>query len=257
MAVALLSTAKLSDETAKAHFRAGTGYYRAGRFAEAGDEFMKSYELSKRPELLFNAYVAYRDVGDDKKAASALRGYLDSEKKIDDRTNLQARLQTLETRLAALEERDRALNEKEAEAEAARQAAKEAEAKNSAALAGTGESKGAGLGPWILIGAGGAAIVGGVITGLITNSKVSDIEKNCPNDLCPGTYDLDEESGSAESMAAVTDVLFIGGAAMAAGGLIWYLLDQPTESDQSASLTPPASVYCTADGCGAFVRGSF
>src|SRR5690606_17209085 len=60
------------DATAKAHFDAGSGHYTAGRFDEAGAEFMKAYELSKRPKLLFNAYLAFRDGGNDVWAAKVL-----------------------------------------------------------------------------------------------------------------------------------------------------------------------------------------
>lgn len=52
---------QLADEQARAHFRVGQSMYDAGRFAEAAHEFEEAFRLSQRSELLFNAYVAFRD----------------------------------------------------------------------------------------------------------------------------------------------------------------------------------------------------
>lgn len=240
----------LEDEIAKNHHRTGTQYYEAGRFTEAGDEFTKSYNLSKRPIALFNAYIAYRNAGDDKKAADALRLYLQEAEEIDDRQDLEARLENLEARLKALEARDAEIRQKELEAEAAREKARQAEAARTGAE--DEPEDGPGVGPVILMGAGGAMIIGGVITGIINRGIVSEIEEKCgANKMCPAEgFDLEGKKSSADTTALLTDILIIGGAAVAAGGLIWYLVGQPDEA-------PPASAYCTGDGCGAVVRGRF
>ncbi len=247
----------LEDEIARNHHRTGSQYYEAGRFREAGDEFSKSYKLSKRPIALFNAYIAYRDAGEDKKAAEALRKYLAEAKEIDDRQNLEARLENLEARLKALEARDEEIRQKEQEAEAAREAAlkaeQEAEAKRNAQT-GSNVDDGPGAAPFILMGVGGAMVVGGVVTGIINRGTVSELEDACPNEVCPAGQEefLESKQDTAELTALLTDIFIFGGAAVAASGLIWYLVAQPDDDE-----APMASAYCTGDGCGAVLQGSF
>jgi hypothetical protein len=65
----------LSDQQARVHFRAGRGLYDAGRFEQAAQEFEQAYQLSQRPELLFNAYVAFRDANDLGGAVRSLGAY--------------------------------------------------------------------------------------------------------------------------------------------------------------------------------------
>ena len=49
------------DEAARRHFRLGQAYYQNGQFPEAAAEFEQAYQLSGRPQLLYNIYLAHRD----------------------------------------------------------------------------------------------------------------------------------------------------------------------------------------------------
>ena len=52
--------------------------------------------MSKRPELLYNIYVAHRDANDAAAATAALRSYLElAEVEPSRRVNLEARLRAL------------------------------------------------------------------------------------------------------------------------------------------------------------------
>src|SRR4051794_4468626 len=62
-----------ADEQARTHFRLGNVHYEAGEFVEAAAEFQAAYELSHRPQLLYNIFVAHRDAGNLPQAISALR----------------------------------------------------------------------------------------------------------------------------------------------------------------------------------------
>ena len=48
------------DMEARQHFMIGKTLYDAGRFQQAAEEFDSAYQLSKRPQLLYNVYVAHR-----------------------------------------------------------------------------------------------------------------------------------------------------------------------------------------------------
>src|SRR4051794_20172946 len=51
------------DMEARQHFMIGKTLYDAGRFQQAAEEFDSAYQLSKRPQLLYNVYVAHREAG--------------------------------------------------------------------------------------------------------------------------------------------------------------------------------------------------
>lgn len=242
----------MDDERARSHFRAGSNLYDAGSFERAGEEFAQAYELSGRPELLYNVYVAYRDAGMVREAKDALARYLEEAEQVEDRVNLEARLRSLEAQVAALDMAEEQATEREEEEEEERGTG-----------AGTGytppppppEDGGPGIGPWIVIGLGGAAIVAGAITGVMALGAVGDIEDECPDDVCPADYDeLEEDREDARTLVRATDFLLLGGAVVAAGGVAWLLF-----GGDSGGEAPPADVAaaCSGDGCLATVRGRF
>jgi hypothetical protein len=102
--------------------------------------------------------------------------------------------------------------------------------------------------PWVLTGVGGAMIGAGVVTGILALGKTSDIEKKCPNDMCPVNYDLEGERGSARTLVTLTDVFLIGGGVLAAGGLTWAILSSSSEKPSNTS------AFCTHLGCSVRVK---
>lgn len=116
--------------------------------------------------------------------------------------------------------------------------------------------------PWIVMGIGGAMVVGGTVTGLVALDKTHGIESKCPNDVCPKGFDLDRERTSAKTFVRVTDVLLIGGGVVTLGGLGWLLFGGekregvPAKPAARATLPVP-SAGCGLDGCRASVKGVF
>ena len=102
-------------------------------------------------------------------------------------------------------------------------------------------------GPVILGVTGLLAIGGGVATGVLARNKESDIEGTCPNDTCPASYDLDGERDKAKTFATVADAAFIGGGALLAGSLLWYVLVPKSKTGAAGATT--ASAICTGAGC--------
>jgi tetratricopeptide (TPR) repeat protein len=235
------------DERARAHFRAGASLYEAGRFELAAAEFQEAYNLSKRSELLYNVYVAWRDASRLPEAIAALRRYLAETPNAPDRINLEARLQSMEAAAAQ--------QKAAADAEAARAA--EAQKAPSPTPSrppppARKEESSAPIGPWVLIGVGGAAVIAGAITGIFALRKTNDIEEACPKDMCPSDFDLSGERASARRLVMATDILLFGGAVVAAGGLGWLLFAPSKREDK-----PTASAICGPTGCFAHFRTSF
>jgi tetratricopeptide (TPR) repeat protein len=247
------------DSSARARFRVGQSLYESGRFAEAAREFEGAYELSRRPELLFNVYVANRDDNNLEKAVAALRDFLaQMPAELPNRLNLQARLEAMEATLAerasAAEATAQhvaaaaAAHERAAAAEAARQ-----EAERDAAVQRERSFRLSVPGA-VIGGVGVATAAAGFVVGALALGKVSDLEAVCVDNVCPSsareTYD------SAQSLVTTADVLIIGGSVLAAAGLSLVLL-QIGVSDDEEPATASASASCGPTGCTAFISGRF
>lgn len=229
----------LADEQARLHFRAGIGLYDAGRFPQAAEEFEEAYRLSERPELLFNAYVAYRDATDTEGAVRSLERYLGGSRSIPDRVNLEARLRSMRdalaeqrTRATLLEENQRRL----ADAERTERG-------------GGGEAW-----PWVVAGAGGAMAVAGAVLGGVALGEADALVAQCPNGECALGVDLEGVRSTARSMALASDVLLFGGGALALTGLV---LGVVLASSGSSEETPTVSASCGPTGCAASLRSRF
>lgn len=106
--------------------------------------------------------------------------------------------------------------------------------------------------PYVLMGVGGVAIVGGAVTGLMAKSKESSIKDKCPgaDGACQPGYDPASDKSSAKSLATMTNVLIIGGAVLAGAGVTWMVL---SKDDKKAT----ASGVCTGQGCFTSVKVTF
>jgi tetratricopeptide (TPR) repeat protein len=255
--LANMGASDMSDERARAHFKAGTSLYESGRFPEAAEEWEKAYALSQRETLLYNIYVAHRDASDLAKAIDALQRYLAThDPDAAQRLNLDARLRSMQAALAAQEQK----RASDAPAQPAEPTA--ATPPPGTASSDSSDSSGAGAGlpvlPLALVITGGALVTGGLVTGLLTQSKVSEIEGDCPRDVCPSGYDLDTPRDSARTLATLTDVLLASGAVISGVGIVLWLTSDgaPNEAPAagaSARLMPRFA--CSTDGCVAVVRG--
>jgi hypothetical protein len=101
---------------------------------------------------------------------------------------------------------------------------------------------------------GGALMLGGVITGILTLGIESDLESQCDAmGRCPESARSDRDSG--ETLALVTDVLLIGGVVVVGVGVALFLLDDGDAGVETES--PQAAAACGPDGCAASLRVRF
>ncbi len=240
----------LTDQQARAHFAVGRAMYDAGRFPEAANEFQQAYDLSHRPQLLYNLYISYRDSSQLVRARDALRQYLAEVTDVPNRLHLVSRLEALETQIA---EEERAHAESEAELAAAEQAAAEAEMARQQA-----EAEAASLRhvrpwwPWVLVGAG--VVLGGVGAGLAAeaSSRGASILERCVR-TSTGQAVCHEESllagrQSVLDQALAGDVVWITGAVIGLTGL-GLALGLP---DDIVGEQAPVQAACGPGGCTVF-----
>lgn len=122
----------------------------------------------------------------------------------------------------------------------------------------TGGGSRFGVWPYALMGGGAAVFATGLVTGLIANSKANDLDEQCTSmvdaegrRICePG---LEDTRDSAETLATVTDVLWISGLVVAGAGVTLFILNEP-EAESSA---PSLEAGCFASGCGLRASGRF
>ncbi|MEM6962412.1 MAG: hypothetical protein AAF550_11835 [Myxococcota bacterium] len=252
-----MSTEGLDDDQARTLYRVAKNLYDAGRYREAGEEFEAAYELSRRPALLYNAYVAFRDGGDLRSAAENLRRFLEADPSNEQATTLAIRLRSMEDTVATMEQEAR---QREASAQAAQQAAavqarqellESQESHGPSPMRVTGFS---------LIGLGGAALVAGAATGILALNTQSDIDDSCPNNSCAVGYDLQGEEDRLRAFQISTDVLVFGGAAIIASGIALVLLspnDEERTDSASADSKPEVGGACGVSGCMATAQMRF
>ena len=101
-----------------------------------------------------------------------------------------------------------------------------------------------------LLGVGGAALVAGLILGVVTLDQNSQLDARCPDGVCPDTPELRDRESEMLTLSAVADALWIGGAVVAALGLVLTLV-----LEEEAETT--ASARCGVWGCRAEIGGRF
>lgn len=237
-------------ERARALFEQAEAAMTAQQFAAAAEGYRQSYELLREagrataPLVLYNSGLAWERGGERERALEAYRRFLDEATGQDEET--RRRVVDAQARVTALEPA--------APTPAPTPVAPPPEAAASApeaAPVAERSSGGGGISPVgpILMGAGGALFVTGMILGGVALGRDGDFEA-----MCPGRTGCDPslraQWDETRTLALAGDVLWIGGAVVAATGLVLtFVLTEGGESDASAALA------CGLGECA--VRGTF
>jgi hypothetical protein len=96
--------------------------------------------------------------------------------------------------------------------------------------------------PWVVTISGGAILVAGGAVWLVGNNKYNTALQNCPNNLCQGSSSsFQSEGNTGHTLMQVGGGLFIGGAVLAVGGLLWHFLEPtgPSTGDATRASVRP------------------
>ncbi|MEZ4467946.1 MAG: PEGA domain-containing protein [bacterium] len=97
-----------------------------------------------------------------------------------------------------------------------------------------GSTRGGNIWPWVVVGAGAAAIGGGVFTGLSAQSLYDQLDEKRKNEELVAASDID----AGNSLVLTTNVLLGVGSAAVIGGVVWWLMDDSgVETEGSLSGT--------------------
>lgn len=240
---------KEEDTRARELFLEGEAHYAAGRYELAAERYLDAYELSQRPELLFNLGNAFERMGEYEKAADYLRRYADSPR-ARDVVSVRERVRRLEA--AAAEEQRRAEQEREQ--------AQTPEVEQPVAPSSTpppAAREDGNPATWWLIGSGAAA-VSTVVLGLLATNAGSRAAEDCSETSTgrPLCRDTASSALTQETVFAIgADVSAIATLVTAGVGL-YLLLQGDDEKDSSATATrvEPALV---PSGFGVSLSGRF
>lgn len=235
---------------ARAHHEAGVSYFDQGRYKEAAYEFMEAYRLSNRSHLLLNVARAHEMADEYAESADAIETLLEREPRHPSRATLRARVTSLRARASDDDGRTPATQPTGAGAgEESDGTVYEPANPDTYEIQDADASPP--IGPIVLFSAAGAALVGGVVTGIMAADLSGSLEDRCPGEVCPPDAQSDIDRGS--TLALTTDILLASSAALATGGLVWLLLSD----DEEEALPVDATAGCTPSGCKLELSGSF
>ena len=263
-------TAESPDDAARRHFRLGQAHYDNGEFAEAATEFDEAYRLSQRAQLLYNVYVSYRDAGDLPHAQAALRLYLQLMPDAENAAQLRARLAAMDRVLAPSTTTTTTTTTTETpttatatEPETTTEPTTDTATTTDTTTEATppvephAQSSGGGVGSspvgWIVGGIGAAAMIGGIITGVLALDAQNTLDAQCgPDHLsCPAGFESTRNNG--QTLSAATDGLLIGGGVVLVAGVVLLFVLTDGSSDEP----PPVTASCGPTGCSASFQMSF
>ncbi len=218
------------DTEARALYDAGAVAFSEGRFEEAYERFLRSYELSERPELLYNVAAAADRAGRDREALTNYQGYLVGVPDAENRAYVEARVAVLDARIRAEHVEPAPIEEVIEETSVLDERAPEPDPTVAITI-------------FSLAGATGVAAI---VTGILGLSIRGELETSCPMHACTDPL-LASRAEQMASLGIATDVLAGTSLALAVGGILAALL-MPS---------PPASARATLDVGPGTLRLSF
>jgi len=211
----------ISDEERRARQLAHEGElaYGDGRFDEAAVLIRRAYEVFREPVLLHNLGRALESAGDERGAVDAYERYLDEVPDAEDRALIEGRL--------------RQLREDVAEDERLRSSASSGAPTGSEASAEAVDDGGSVvIGPLVLGGVGLLVVTAGVVSGVLALGKEADADAEPVHQRARRLLD------DAETLAAVTNALLIGGAVVVAVATTWLVIALGSEEEVSLRIGP-------------------
>ena len=195
--MALTAHAQSADESrdreARILFQAGQLAFEEGRFDNALESFQRAYDLTQRPELLFNVGASLERLERFDDALVAFRAYLEQRPDADNRAAVEQRIRLLEVAAAANE---------------------------------SAEEPSRSAGPWVLIGAGVGSIVAGVVlVGMAQRDLASVEDPGMPGGEPPRWEDFENRNDRAPRRAAIGFALGGVGVALLAAGVVWRVTE--------------------------------
>ena len=219
-ASAAAQSASAADELARRHFESGAAYLEESDYENALRAFQKSFELSKRPEILLNIATVEERRGQIAAAISALKQYLAAAPKGQHADTAQLRIQNLEKRLPPTEPKPEAPPVPEpSKAPDQPEAAPEAPVVIADPPAPVRRTKRRPTAAYVSLGVGVATLVGAVVTGVLAKGEYDDAKATC-NPSC-----ADSRLETGRNLALTSTILTAVGVVASGIGVTLLIVD--------------------------------
>ena len=224
-----------TDRSAKARalrlFKRGKEEYRLGLFKRAAATLRQAYALHPEPVLQYNLARTLEGLGDTRGAIEAYERYLLDATDIPDRGAVARRIVSLKEQQRRTEalQREREQNVRHRSSAAARALTPKTQPPAAPAAVTHTNGSGALLGPLITSGTGVATLIGATVVGIVARSKHNSATEDTVQRSAADKQD------SAESLAMTANVMFAIGGALAAGGVIWWLVQHFSNPEHGGS----------------------
>jgi len=222
---------------AKKHYELGAQLYKTSDYPRALAEFEEAYRLAKKPGLLFNIARCHEVMANLEQAMKYYRMFLAQVPDTPKRSLVESRLRNLEKRLAA----------RQAQPGPAPAVAKPPErpapaTPATAPVTATDQRPARGswrrTAGWITLGTGGAALITGIVFGVMASGKATVYEDEARTKSYEELADLRSDGEGLQSLQI--GLLVAGGVLAAAGGglLLWHHEGNRGDSVDSAMVAP-------------------
>ncbi len=218
---------------AKGAFQAGNASFNEADYARAIDYWEDAYrrDCTANP-LLLNLARAYELAGRKRQAVVSLQTFLEREPNSGEREPIGRRVEVLKKKI---DEEDAAASAAPPPSDGNGSVKSEPPVVAPVAPAPRREAKRS-LGPWVVIGLGGAATIVGAVGYGVSKSKVDDLAQQCEkpetHEGCPP--DVERDGNAARRRMSISAGVAGVGVAAVAAGVVWWVLDGKRVSRESA-----------------------
>jgi hypothetical protein len=226
---------KQDSDQAHEAFKLGKRFFDEADYGSAIHNFVDAYKLDcTKTELLTIIARAFELNGNKADAVHALETYLERAQSAsaEDKAQIQKRIDNLKALIAAQTPVPTAAPAAPVPVEPA--------APPPPPPPPPPEERHHTAGPWVLTAIGGAALIGGGVLWLIGHGDYTSAQSVCPMNICSGGSSSEESEGNTgHTLMDVGGLVFIGGGALAVGGLLWHFVEPTGPSgDKKASVEP-------------------
>ena len=222
-------------EGAKGAHKAATQFYERADYARAIQYWRDAYEFDCTAHgVLINIANAYEKKGEREMALQTLDAYLTRAPDAPDATNVQEKIQNLQNAL-------KGLPPPRPTASASASAPPPPPPSASAPPQPAEGPRPYDSTPWLVVGAGGVALVAGAILTPVGLSTISSAESDCPTRVgCE--QDVADRGNRGRTQTAIGLVALGLGTAGVAGGLLWqFVLNKPAPPGEAPVVVTPAA----------------
>ncbi|HKA91616.1 MAG TPA: hypothetical protein VKE22_28330 [Haliangiales bacterium] len=243
---------------ARRAFEAGKKAYTLSDFDKAIELWKEAYELKDDPIFLYNIAQAFRQKGDGGKAIFYYKGYLRELPDAKNRGEVEEKVADLQKQIDEAEKAAQPAPPAEPAPPPAPPPSVDVRAQTEPPAPVPEEAprpgKGMRVAGIVSMGAGAAALAGGVVFGLRAKSLASDLEDATRAGM-PWSQDLADKESQGKTMNALAIVGYsVGAAAIVTGGILYYLGAQKDARAEERTAIVPA---IGPDGARVTLRVSF